>query len=280
MSVLRLAAFSDAGKGGNPAGVAFYDAMPSAEEMLRIAREVGYSETAFLMKHAQADGWRVRYFAPELEIPFCGHATIALGAALGERFGEGTYKLFLNDNDISVHAEKSTNGFRATLYSPKTSSETAPEEFVDQVLAAFHLSREDLNPVFPIRFALAGAKFLIFVVRDRKMLADMNYDFEKIRALMLEKNLITISLLWQESDEVFHSRNAFASGGVYEDPATGAAAAALAGYLRDIGWQGKNTFTILQGEDMGVPSRLVVRYSPKVGESVAVSGETRYILGQ
>jgi PhzF family phenazine biosynthesis protein len=76
---------------------------------------------------------------------------------------------------------------------------------------------------------------------------------------------------------VFHSRNPFASGGVYEDPATGAAAAALAGYLRDIGWQGKNEFVILQGEDMGVPSRLMVRFSPKVGESVSVSGETRYI---
>jgi len=110
------------------------------------------------------------------------------------------------------------------------------------------------------------------------MLADMKYDFEKIRSLMMDKNLITISLLWQESDELFHSRNAFASGGVYEDPATGAAAAALAGYLRDIGWQGKNEFTILQGEDMGVPSRLLVRYSSKVGESVAVSGEVRHIF--
>jgi predicted PhzF superfamily epimerase YddE/YHI9 len=57
---------------------------------------------------------------------------------------------------------------------------------------------------------------------------------------MNEQALVTISLLWNESDEVFHSRNAFASGGVYEDPATGAAAAALAGYLRDIGWQGKS----------------------------------------
>jgi len=88
MEILRLAAFSQNGQGGNPAGVAFCDEMPSAEAMMSIAKEVGYSETAFLVK--QEDGWRVRYFAPELEVPFCGHATIALGAALGERFGEGT----------------------------------------------------------------------------------------------------------------------------------------------------------------------------------------------
>lgn len=76
---------------------------------------------------------------------------------------------------------------------------------------------------------------------------------------------------------MFHSCNAFASGGVYEDPATGAAAAAVAGYLCDIHWQGKQSFTILQGEDMGVPSRLVVKYGSKIGESVEGSGEVRYI---
>ena len=64
MDVLRLAAFSQDGKGGNPAGVVFCDKMPADDEMLRIAKEVGYSETAFLLK--QEDGWRVRYFAPAM----------------------------------------------------------------------------------------------------------------------------------------------------------------------------------------------------------------------
>lgn len=275
MNILKLAAFSHNGQGGNPAGVAFYDVMPIDAEMLKIAKEVGYSETAFLVK--QDDDWRVRYFAPELEVPFCGHATIALGAALGERFGEGEYKLTLNQSEITVRAEKSERGFSSTLYSPETHSEDAPIEFVDEVLAGFHLTREQLNMAFPVRFASGGAKHLILVAKERKTLADMQYDFDKVRALMMEQSLITISLLWQGSDSVFHSRNAFAAGGVYEDPATGAAAAALAGYLRDIGWQGKNEFVILQGEDMGVPSRLIVKYTPTVGESVAVSGEVRYI---
>lgn len=275
MNVLRLAAFSKNGQGGNPAGVAFYDAMPSAEEMMSIAKEVGYSETAFLVK--QDDGWRVRYFAPQLEVPFCGHATIALGAALGERFGEGTYKLILNDSTISVNASKTDLGMAATLRSPETWTKEAPTDFVDKVLAGFHMDRSQLDPNFPIRLAGAGAKHLILFVKDRATLVNMKYDFEPVRVLMMEEGLITISLLWQESDSVIHSRNAFASGGVYEDPATGAAAAALAGYLRDIGWKGAKTFTILQGEDMGVPSRLIVSFTPKVGESISVSGEVRHI---
>lgn len=275
MNLLKLAAFSHNGQGGNPAGVVFCDEMPSDEEMLKVAKEVGYSETAFLVKQEAA--WRVRYFAPELEVPFCGHATIALGAALGERYGADEYRLILSDSQISVRVEKTGNGFIATLQSPETHSEDAPNEFVDAVLSEFHLTRDRLDPAFPVRFAFGGVKHLILFVKDRKTLADMKYEFEKVRALMMEKGLITISLLWGESDEVFHSRNPFAAGGVYEDPATGAAAAALAGYLRDIGWKGKSTFTILQGEDMGMPSRLVVTFSPEVGESVAVSGETRYI---
>ena len=165
MKVLKLAAFSRNGQGGNPAGVAFYDAMPGDEEMLRIAREVGYSETAFLVK--QDDGWRVRYFAPEMEVPFCGHATIALGAALGERFGDGEYRLVLNDSNITVRAERSESGFSATLQSPNTHSEDAPRDYVDKILASFKLTVDDLNPNFPVRIANAGAKHLILVLKER-----------------------------------------------------------------------------------------------------------------
>ena len=276
MNVLKIAAFSYNGKGGNPAGVVFCNQMPEAEEMLEVAKQVGYSETAFLVK--QDDGWRVRYFAPEVEVPFCGHATIALGAALGERFGEGKYKLFLNESEISVSAKKAgSDAFTATLQSPETWSKDAPKEYVDKVLAAFNLERGSLDLGFPVRFAFAGIKHLILTVKDHKTLTDMSYQFDIVKSLMADEDLVTISIIWRESDEVFHSRNAFASGGVYEDPATGAAAAALAGYLRDINWRGKKGFTILQGEDMGMPSHLSVRYSPKIGESVSVSGEIRYI---
>lgn len=59
--------------------------------------------------------------------------------------------------------------------------------------------------------------------------------------------------------------------------AVGALVAALAGYLRDINWKGSKTFTILQGEDMDVPSRLTVSFTDKIGESVSVSGEVRHI---
>lgn len=276
MNVLKIAAFAYDNKGGNPAGVVICDEMPTEKEMLRIAKQVGYSETAFLKP--LKDGWRIRYFSPEIEVPFCGHATIASGAALGDRLGEGVYKLFLNKDEISVNVTKSANGrFSVALQSPETWSDVAPQEYVDDILTLFNLTATELDPNFPIRFAFAGAKHLIIVLKGRKTLGEMEYHFENAKALMLKEDVATISLLWPESDGLFHSRNAFASGGVYEDPATGAAAAALAGYLRDIGWQGKSRFEIMQGEDMGCPSRLLVEYTSKSGASVKVAGETRYI---
>ena len=88
MNVLKLAAFSDGNVGGNPAGVLISDAHPSEAEMQRIAAEVGFSETAFA--YSIENSWRVRYFSPEAEVPFCGHATIALGAALALHHGDGS----------------------------------------------------------------------------------------------------------------------------------------------------------------------------------------------
>ena len=98
--VLRIAAFADGDRGGNPAGVLISETHPDEDDMRRIAAEIGYSETAFAMP--QGNAWRVRYFSPESEVPFCGHATIALGAALVLEQGNGLFQLKLNQADITV----------------------------------------------------------------------------------------------------------------------------------------------------------------------------------
>jgi len=276
MEIQKIAAFSHNNKGGNPAGVVLCDELPTDKDMLKTAKQVGYSETAFLKQIS--DGWRVRYFAPEMEVPFCGHATIASGAALGKRFGTGDYKFILNSGEVKVKVEKSdADSFTVTLRSPETWSKPAPQEYVKKILAEFNLTTDDLDTDFPVRFAFAGAKHLIIFIKERGKLAEMSYHFERLKALMQKQDIVTISLLWSASKKLFYSRNPFPPGGVIEDPATGAAAAALGGYLRDINWQG-NDFDVLQGQDMGCPSRLSVEFSATAGEGVKVTGETRQIL--
>jgi len=94
---------------------------------------------------------------------------------------------------------------------------------------------------------------------------------------MRREGLVTILFAYAESARVFHTRNPFASGGVYEDPATGAATAAFAGYLRDIDWPHQGSIEVIQGEDMGMRSRLQAGICAAAGSSIRVSGLTRII---
>lgn len=271
----RIAAFSDGPQGGNPAGVVIADQMPAADEMQRIAAEVGYSETAFAAP--EGDGWRVRYFAPLGEVAFCGHATIALGAALAARFGDGTYDLHLNDAGISVEGLRHGDRVLAALISPPTRSGAVEAEVLEAALELFGLDESDLDPTLPAAVTNAGNDHLVLTLRDRSRLAAMDYDLNRGAAYMRLNGFTTISLLWIETPQRFHSRNAFAIGGVLEDPATGAAAAALAGYLRDIGWPHGGNIDIVQGEDMGARSLLRVEIGDTLGEGVRVSGSARRI---
>ena len=121
MSLQKIAAFSDGAQGGNPAGVWIGDELPAPADMQRIAAEVGFSETAFAAP--LGDGrWRVRYFAPESEVPFCGHATIALGAALAQREGDGVFALSLSQAEITVEGRPQGDLVQAALQSPPTRS--------------------------------------------------------------------------------------------------------------------------------------------------------------
>ena len=127
MNIQKIAAFSDGDRGGNPAGVVIANQHPSEAEMRKIAADVGFSETAFVAP--VNDAFRVRYFSPESEVPFCGHATIALGAALALQKGDGTFPLILNEVEITVEGRRHDDGMiSATLQSPPTySAEASPK---------------------------------------------------------------------------------------------------------------------------------------------------------
>jgi len=273
MNILKIAAFSDGDNGGNPAGVVIQPSLPSDGEMQGIAAELGFSETVFAMPQDQ--GWRVRYFSPEAEVPFCGHATIALGAALAMHYGNGDFPLQLNQASISVSGHYQAGQLSAALQSPPTHSKPAPAALLQEVLALFGLSPAQLSPTLPPALIHAGADHLLLAVQEHATLSAMRYSLEAGRDLMRRAGLTTILLLWAENRQRFHSRNAFAGGGVYEDPATGAATAALAGYLRDIGWDHGGHIEVIQGEDMGQRSCLYATIPAEKGSSIRVSGSAR-----
>ncbi|MCT0207542.1 PhzF family phenazine biosynthesis protein [Synechococcus sp. CS-1332] len=273
MSLLHLAAFSDGDRGGNPAGVVIAERLPEAREMLRIAAEVGYSETVFAAP--QGDGWRVRYFSPAAEVSFCGHATVALGAALAERFGDGVFPLTLNQAEITVEGRRQGERWSAALQSPPTDQRPVAPELLSAGLELFGYGPLDLDPALPPAIVHGGADHLLLALRRREDLAAMRYAMEDGARLMAAAGLLTLLLVWSEGPQIFHSRNAFAIGGVYEDPATGAATAALAGYLQSLDWPHGGSITVVQGEDMGCRSLLAVEIPAELGGSIRVAGQVR-----
>jgi len=277
VQVKRISAFTNNGLGGNPAGVLLTQEPISTEKMQAIAAEVGYSETVFASPNPDGS-WRVRYFAPETEVPFCGHATIALGAVLGDTQGPGRYALSLSKAEIEVSAEEIDGTWVSTLLSPPTRSSPADPDLVDEALLLFGYTVDELDPLLPPRRANAGTEHLVLPLNSRDALKRMDYDLDEGRRFMEKHGIGTVAFIFREEERRFQARNAFAIGGVLEDPATGAAAAAFAGMLRDLQILSDGTFVIHQGENMGQPSRIEVTLTETPGAPVSVRGRSSVIV--
>ena len=259
--VLRYAAFTVDGQGGNPAGVVLDARGLAGTDMQAIAADVGYSETAFLVARPdEPNVYDVRYFSPKREVPFCGHATVASAVALVELSPAAELIFHTPAGFVSITTFLKDGGdlvAELTSVAPRVSN---PEpDLVSAVLCALRWSPEDLDPAYPVMLANAGSEHLVLVTRSRERLADLDYDFDALAKLMRHHELITVQLVWPESKKLYHSRNPFAGSGVVEDPATGAAAAAFGGYLRELGMiEETASFKIIQGVDMGRTSEIDV----------------------
>ncbi len=270
--VIRYAAFTDSGKGGNPAGVVLDARSLGEADMLAIAQEVGYSETAFVLPTPEPAAFRVRYFSPKSEVAFCGHATVAAAVALAERDGPGEFAFTTLAGPITVNTVAAEHGVTATLTSPATRTRPVAESVLSVALAAIGWEREDLDPTYPPHVAFAGNHHLVLGVSRFATLVGLDYDFHQLSELMDQEHWTTVHMFWPEDDGVFHVRNAFPPGGVVEDPATGAAAAAFGGYLRTLDLVALPArLTLLQGRHLGSPSRLVVDVDADV-DTVRVTG--------
>ncbi|PZX45017.1 PhzF family phenazine biosynthesis protein [Streptomyces sp. DvalAA-21] len=111
--------------------------------------------------------------------------------------------------------------------------------------------------------AYAGARHLVVAAATRDRLARLGDGFARLEALMRRLDLTTLQLVWRESARVFHVRDPFPVGGVVEDPATGAAAAAFGAYARTLTVVPDDAvLTLHQGADMGRPGTLTVELRP------------------
>jgi PhzF family phenazine biosynthesis protein len=273
VEILRYTAFARNPAGGNPAGVVLDAAGVDEPTMLATAAEVGFSETAFVVPRADGS-LAVRYFSPLIEVPFCGHATIATAVAYAQRHGVGSLRLHTKAGPISVSTSTAPDGsIVATLISVPPRLVPIPDAGLTELLVALRWSADDLDPVLPPRAAYAGAWHPIIAAGSRARLSNLDYEMSTLTELMQRNDWATIDLVWRESPTVYYARNPFPPGGVVEDPATGAAAAAFGGYLRELGLvTTPATVTVYQGQDMGRPGTITVTIPAETGSGIEITG--------
>lgn len=273
MEMLRYVAFSADPAGGNPAGVVLDAAGIDDSTMSATAADVGFSETAFVVPLG-GENLGIRYFSPLMEVPFCGHATIATAVAYAQRHGVGNLQFHTKAGPVSVSTSTATDGsVVATLVSVPPRSVPISDADLAELLVALRWPADDLDPALPPRAAYAGAWHPVIAAATRSRLSNLDYDMPALADLMRRNDWATVDLVWRESPTVYHARNPFPPGGVVEDPATGAAAAAFGGYLRELGLvPTPATITIYQGHDMGRPSTITVTMPKEPDSGIAVTG--------
>lgn len=281
--ILRYAAFTSDPAGGNPAGIVLDAAGLDDADMLRIAGEVGYAETAFLTG-AEGDARGIRYFSPVAEVPFCGHATVATAIAIAEREGPGRVRFATPVGEVGIETAEVDGALRAAFTSIEPFVEPMPDAVLDEILQLVGLDASVLDERHPPRISFAGNRHPVIVVADEDAFDDFRFDPAAARTLMDAREWpATITVLHRQADAAdgglrFEARNIFPVGAISEDPATGAAAAAVGGYLRGLGAVTPPARVVIaQGRHVGRPSELIVDI-PEAG-GIVVSGSAVPITG-
>lgn len=211
--VLRYAAFTTTPDGGNPAGVVLDATRLGDARMQAIAADIGYAETVFVTEPTVDGDFRrnrVRYFSPIAEVPFCGHATIALAVALSGRDGTGTFIFDTAVGPVTIE----TAGKGAAVTACFTSVEPRVAEFPDGVLTTLlgllGLGRDELHPAYPPMIAFAGNWHPILVFAERQTFDSFVFDPDPMRTLMDAPNWAgTVTTLCEIGPGEYDSRNLF-----------------------------------------------------------------------
>ena len=248
-------AFVDNEKGGNPAGVVFNADNLSNKEKQKVAAKLGLSETAFVSMSKTAD-FKLDFFTPNRQIAHCGHATIATFSYLAQ---SGKIK--------KANSSKETiDGNRDILLQDDLAfMEQKPPAYKDveqkKVLQSLNLTEDDLMNNAKIEIVNTGNSFAIIPVASQNILKNINPDFEFIKQISEEHDLIGYYVFCTQASTTDRDANTrmFAPRyGIDEEAGTGMAAGPLACYLYDKLGQKKERFLIEQGWFMKTPSKSLI----------------------
>lgn len=232
-------------KGGNPAGVVYLkDTVFDDNYMQRIARELDFSETAFIMDSKEINyDYYIRFFTPTEEVNLCGHATIASFYILSmlkcmERNNKDTITLKQKTGAGILEVELKYNNNK--LYSI-TMEQGKPKIFKDDIdlkrLAnIFGINADDIGiDSLQPRICSTGLKDIIMPVKDVEVIRNFKTDFNDLAAYSKEIDVVGVHAFTfkDRSKGMIECRNFAPAYGINEESATGTSNGALGAYLVD-----------------------------------------------
>ncbi len=263
--------FTDVPLAGNQLGV-FPDAAElDGATMQRLARELNFSESTFVISRSEGRA-RVRIFTPEVELPFAGHPSLGTAAVLVPE--GGNLVLELGVGDVPVEVQRTAYGARAELTAVPARKLDGPSG--ESLATAMGLHGRDLDPELPCETWSCGNAFAFVPLRSRELVAATRCPREPIGELVGIMPFALPSAL-EANARVFCP-----GAGVPEDPATGSANAPFAAYLHAHGKLAEGaTLVTRQGVEMGRPSTLYARMQqgrPHVAGGVVFIAEGRITI--
>lgn len=276
VDVYVAVAFSKDAKGGNKAGVVLGRSELTSVQKAAIAKEMGYSETAFVLDSDKAD-FKLQYFTPTEEVPLCGHATIAAFSTL---------KLLnmLDKPDCTIETEAGILNIHIKDDGLILMEQNRPAylEVLDSDIFTGCIERNFIDHRFPIQIVSTGLNDVMLPVNSVEHLEQLSPDFEMIANMSKEKEVVGVHAftIIKESDVTAICRNFAPLYGIDEESATGTANCALACYLFKY-YKQQSQYVFEQGHNMGDISRIVVNlsYHENIIDSVFVGGYG-YLLGK
>jgi len=286
---VTLDVFTDTRFTGNPLAVVLEPEGLDTNAMQTIAREFNLSETVFVFPPASSGSRaRLRIFTPARELPFAGHPTVGTAVLLGLLDGGGTRAFTLEEGIGSVpcRAESSGSGRgRASFDIPRLPAKEADLPDVAAMAAALGLSAVDVGlEGFPAARWSAGNPFSFVPIRGLDAMARCSIDRQRFDEAFGGGRAAAFCFCVEtrHAGHAFHARMFAPAFGVLEDPATGSAVAAFAGYLAARGGyaDGDHVVRIEQGYEMGRPSLLDLTLRLKAGvlTGASIAGDAVVVL--
>jgi PhzF family phenazine biosynthesis protein len=210
--------FTDEAFRGNPAGVCIVETALSVDLMGNIAKELGLSETAFVQKGKT--NFSIRYFSPKMEIPLCGHATLAASKVLFERDDSLASVCFLTIEGIELNIQRAGTWIEMNFPVYSTVAAEVPNKLL-KALGIDEIIGSEYNK---------ETNILLIEIANSKALRRLDPDFQELIKSHDTINGVLVTASSDQDEFDFESRYFWPWSGTNEDPVTGATHTFLSPY--------------------------------------------------